>query len=154
MSIFNFGLSPLTLELERKIGHIARTRVPILIEGETGTGKETLARHIHSLTPDAGPFQRCVCASGGAPTVLDNAAVTSGWVFFKYVDRLDATAQEQLLAAIDRQSGSGAWERVVSSSSRPLDLLVAQDRFNAALYHHLAGVRLAVPRSEEPTSEL
>jgi DNA-binding NtrC family response regulator len=43
---------------------------------------------------------------------------------------------------------------VVSSSSQPLDALVAQDRFNAALYHHLAGARVAVPPLRERPGDI
>jgi DNA-binding NtrC family response regulator len=135
-------------DLQRKVGQISRTRIPVLIEGETGTGKETLARYIHAATPDAGAFTRFVCSNGDA-LGLERSADTDGWVFFKYVDRLDPSAQSQLQAVIDRQWGGGNWQGVISSASQPLHSLAAQNRFNAALYHHLAGVRLRVPPLRE-----
>ena len=144
MGTFIFSSSPTLRDLQRKIGHIVRTQVPVLIEGETGTGKEILARHIHSMTPHAGAFTRFVCATGNAQPILEEAAKAHGWIFFKYVDRLDSAAQEQLQAVIDRCWG-GNWERIVCSSSQPLESLAVQRRFSAPLYHHLAGVTIVVP---------
>jgi len=72
-----------------------------------------------------------------------------GWAFFKSVNRLDPAAQEQLLTAIDRQSHDGGQIRFISSSSQPLDQLVGEGRFPAALYHHLAGARVRVAALRE-----
>jgi DNA-binding NtrC family response regulator len=141
-------------DLQRKIGQIARTPIPILIEGDTGTGKEALARHIHAFVSQAGTFTRYVCSSGNPLPMVDDTTRGGGWIFFKYVDRLDSTAQERLLTIIGRGWGEGAWERVMSSSSQPLDFLVAQNRFNPALYHHLAGARVALPQLRERYADI
>src|SRR5215467_13928668 len=125
MRTFIFGSSPSGRELHRKIGQIARTPVPILIEGETGTGKETLAQWIHATAEPVAAFARF--------------AVTS---------------QEQLLSEIDRKSGEGTWGRVISTSSQPLDFLVAQNRFHAPLYHRLAGARIALPPLREHAGDI
>ena len=154
MKMFILGSSPIMRDLQRKIGQIACMPVSVLIEGETGTGKETLARHIHAMAAPAGAFTRCACAAGNAFPMLEDAARIKGWIFFKYVNRLDSAAQEQLLTVIDREWGEGAWQRVISSSSQPLDSLVAQNRFNAALYHHLAGARVVVPPLRERPADI
>jgi two-component system response regulator AtoC len=146
MRTFIYGPSPRTQELKRKIGQIARAPVPVLIEGETGTGKETLARQIHALASPGQPFTRHACAAGKPLDALEDFR---GWIFFKSVNRLDPAAQEQLLTAIDRQSSEGGRVRLLSSSTQPLDRLVAQGRFPAALYHHLAGARVRVAALRE-----
>jgi DNA-binding NtrC family response regulator len=124
-----------------------------LIEGETGTGKEALARYLHGITPEAGGFQRYVCGAQG-PAVIEKAPDVGQWIFLKYVDRLDRSAQEQLQAAIDSRWGGGDWQRLVSSASQPLETLVAQNRFSVALYHHLAGARISLPPLREHPSDI
>src|SRR3954451_7297723 len=101
MKTFIYGASPVMQELRRKIGQIAQAPVPVLIEGETGTGKETLALQIHATASSKQPFTRYACASGKP---LELSEEFRGWVFFKSVNRLDTAAQEQLLAAMERQS--------------------------------------------------
>lgn len=146
MKTFIYGASPVMQELRRKIGQIARAPVPVLIEGETGTGKETLARQVHAAASPEQPFTRYTCAAGRP---LEFAEDFRGWAFFKSVNRLDPAAQEQLLTAIDRQSHDGGQMRFISSSSQPLDQLVNEGRFPAALYHHLAGARVRVAALRE-----
>jgi DNA-binding NtrC family response regulator len=70
------------------------------------------------------------------------------------VNRLDAPAQEHLLSALDRNMVQGTGARVISSSAQPLDSLVAQNRFHAALFHHLAGVRVAIPALRERPGDI
>ena len=65
---FFFGLTDKMRELEWKAEPIARSYVPILIEGETGTGKERLARHLHVLRASSGHLVKFLCdfsAGGG-----------------------------------------------------------------------------------------
>lgn len=59
-----FGRSPAMLALRASLATIAASDAPILIEGETGSGKEMLARQIHELSPRArGPFIKLNCAA-------------------------------------------------------------------------------------------
>ena len=59
-----FGRSPAMLALKSSLRTVAASNVPILIEGETGSGKEMLARQIHDLSPCAGqPFIKLNCAA-------------------------------------------------------------------------------------------
>jgi two-component system response regulator AtoC len=59
-----FGRSPVMLALKSSLKTIAASNVPILIEGETGSGKEMLARQLHALSPFADkPFIKLNCAA-------------------------------------------------------------------------------------------
>ena len=59
-----FGGNPVMRELKGCLPKLADSRVPVLIQGETGTGKEILARHIHLLSPRGGqPFVKLNCAA-------------------------------------------------------------------------------------------
>ena len=60
---FFFGLTERMRELESKAEPIARSYMPILIEGETGTGKERLARHLHLLRATGGHLVKFLCDS-------------------------------------------------------------------------------------------
>jgi DNA-binding NtrC family response regulator len=154
MRMFVFGSSPAMLDLQRKIGQIARAPIPVLVEGEAGTGKEALARYIHAVARAKVPFARHACSAGSPLRPLDEAARIEGWIFFKHVDRLDSAAQEHLLTMIDQEWGGCGYQRLISSSSQPLSVLVAQNRFNSALYHHLTGVRIAVPPLRERLTDI
>jgi two-component system response regulator AtoC len=59
-----FGRSDAMRRIEKRIGKIANVNIPVLIQGETGTGKEIIARLIHRLSScRAGPFIRVDCPS-------------------------------------------------------------------------------------------
>src|SRR5439155_23754131 len=59
-----FGTSVQMREIQTLVGQIAWSEVPILIQGETGVGKEVLARELHALSPRAGkPFLKLNCAA-------------------------------------------------------------------------------------------
>ena len=59
-----FGRSAIMQEFRRKVQKFASTSVPLLIQGESGTGKGVLARYIHSRSSvAAGPFVNVNCAA-------------------------------------------------------------------------------------------
>ena len=59
-----FGTNPLMRALRQCLPRVASSDVPILIQGETGTGKEVLARQVHALSPrTGGPFVKLNCAA-------------------------------------------------------------------------------------------
>src|SRR5439155_16383468 len=59
-----FGTSVQMREIQTLVGQIAWSEVPILIQGETGVGKEVLARELHALSPRANkPFLKLNCAA-------------------------------------------------------------------------------------------
>src|SRR6202167_352671 len=59
-----FGSSEVMQAIRRKVGKLAQTVVPVLIQGESGSGKEILARYIHVNSPyREGPFVKVSCAA-------------------------------------------------------------------------------------------
>ena len=139
---------------------LAPTALPIIVEGETGTGKELLAEAIHEASPRAaGPFVVLDCVGvesdpailfgGEQPGALEQAS--RGTLVLDNVDELPPDAQARLVtvlrdAAIAR---GGAWRpldmRVVATSRRDLDREVQDGRFREDLLYRLAGARIDLP---------
>lgn len=153
---------------------MAQTDWPILICGETGTGKECLAQWIHRWSRrHAGPFLPVNCAA--LPETLAESelfgcergsytgATASRAGFFECADggtllldeisELPLSLQGKLLRVIEEQKvqrlGSARSRslsvRVVALSNRPLETLVRAGRFRADLFHRLSVLQLQLP---------
>jgi DNA-binding NtrC family response regulator len=159
--------------LRELIATIAPTRLAVLIEGETGSGKERVASLVHHRSQRRGcfvPFN--VCALGesmfedslfghvkGAFTgALSDARgflreADGGSAFFDEISGLPTGLQAKLLRAIEtgvfRPIGAAhdarSDFRVIAATNEQLDGLVDAGRFRADLRHRLSGVVIAVP---------
>jgi two-component system, NtrC family, response regulator HydG len=168
------GASPEMRSLYPMFARLAAADVPVLIEGETGTGKEVLAESLHeaSTRRDA-PFVIFDCTTV-SPTLLEaelfghergafTGAVTSrrglfeeahgGTLFIDEVGDLDIALQAKLLRAIEkmevRRVGGNRWTRVdvriVAATRRDLDREVQARRFRDDLFYRLAVARVELP---------
>jgi DNA-binding NtrC family response regulator len=164
------GDSPAMGALREAIARIAPSRLPVLLTGETGTGKELTARMIHDLGPRAGqPYVVVNCAAipnelfesemfgheRGAFTGATAARVGrleeahGGTLFLDEVGDLSAENQAKLLRVIE----SGVFQRVGGNRDYRADLriIAATNRaleapaFRTDLYHRLNGVHLDLP---------
>jgi transcriptional regulator of acetoin/glycerol metabolism len=164
------GLATVIPAIQRayaQIATIARASLPILITGETGTGKEVLARAVHILSGRTGPFVAFNC--GALPDTLVEAelfghrrgafsdakedrlglvrAAHGGTLFLDEMGELKSPAQAALLRVLEehevRPIGATLPVKVdvqfVSATNRALDKMVAAGSFRADLYHRLAG---------------
>jgi DNA-binding NtrC family response regulator len=151
---------------------------PLLLEGETGTGKGLLARLVHDIGPRAtGPFVDVSCSAipetlleaelfGFDPGAFTDArrakpglfeAASWGSLFLDEVQSLPAVLQGKLLRAIEdkrvRRLGAVADREVdvklIAATQDDLATRVAEHRFRADLYHRLAVVVLTVPPVRE-----
>ncbi|MGH7270919.1 MAG: sigma 54-interacting transcriptional regulator, partial [Polyangiaceae bacterium] len=157
---------------------LAQSEVSVVIEGETGTGKEVLAEALHEASlRAAGPFVVFDCAAV-APSLLESAlfghergAFTGalaqrigifeqahgGTLFIDEIGELDALLQPKLLRAIERgevqRVGSSRWEkvdvRILAATRRNLDREVHAGRFRDDLFFRLAVVRIELPPLRE-----
>ncbi len=153
---------------------LADSTVPVLIEGETGTGKELLAESLHESGPRAEkPFVVFDCTSV-APTLLESelfgherGAFTGatdaragvfeqahgGTLFIDEIGDLDLALQAKLLRAVERLEikrigGSRTIRidvRILSATRRDLDREVQAGRFRDDLFHRLAVARIELP---------
>lgn len=162
-----------TVDLYDEARRVGRTDIGVLIVGETGTGKDVLARHIHACSARAnGPFVRVNCAGlpdslleselfgyeRGAFTGADRRkqgyfeAATGGTIFLDEIGELSAAAQAKLLHVLDTRQivrlGSTTNQtidaRVVCATHRDLPALVAETRFRADLFFRISPVILRV----------
>jgi len=161
----------------------ARTDLPILVQGETGTGKELLARAIHYNSPRQGSpllVQNC----GGIPDALLQSelfghkrgaftgavadrlglfrAADGGTVFLDEISEVSSSFQISLLRFL--QEGEikplgadhtvSANVRSIAASNRPLKSLVASGEFRRDLYYRLKGFEFEVPALRDRTADI
>lgn len=160
------------------IHQAAASHAPLVISGETGSGKETTARAVHAASSRAhGPFIPIHCASQlpsklagqdpcGDPGTFDIEQAFSqenagGTLFLDGVEDLPAAAQARLLSMVDNESrGRGhdnkndtSWDdahlRLVCSSTQELELSVQNRLFRADLFYRLQVLSIRVPSLRE-----
>jgi two-component system nitrogen regulation response regulator NtrX len=121
------GRSPAASRLREQVEIAARSDAPVLITGEPGSGRESVARHIHASGPRAdGPFVEVPCGAldaaaaeaalfggGGAAGRLRLAA--AGSLFLEDLDRLDAELQLKLSSALTAQERETRPARAIGS---------------------------------------
>jgi DNA-binding NtrC family response regulator len=180
-SIFAYG-SEATARLLRDAHRIAATAQPVLITGESGTGKSLLARLIHQWSGRPGKFVEVNCAtldesSTGAqlfghrrgsfsgatkdqPGAVREAA--GGTLFLDKIDQLSVTNQPKLLRLIEHGEvhSVGAYEpervdvRVVAAASRQLQEKVARKLFREDLFYRIQAFHLEIPPLRERPEDI
>jgi transcriptional regulator with PAS, ATPase and Fis domain len=167
------GQSAVMLELRARVQRIAETSFTVLIEGESGAGKELVAREIHlGSARREGPFVPVNCAALVESLLeaelfgIEERTATGvrgrrgkfemadhGTLFLDEVADLSPAAQAKLLRvlqdmSVERVGGHGARSvdtRVVAATNRTLQSMVEAGRFRTDLYYRLAGVEVYVP---------
>jgi transcriptional regulator with GAF, ATPase, and Fis domain len=160
----------------------ARYHVDVLLEGETGTGKEHLARCIHAASGRKGRFVPLNCTTlpesladnelfGHEPGAYTGAArlyrgtieqAAAGTLFLDEVGDLPALVQPKLLRVLEdkrvrRVGGEGEIEvdvRILAATNKDLETEVRAGRFREDLFHRLQVVRLRVPALRERLEDL
>lgn len=152
---------------------ISELNIDVLLTGETGSGKDTLARHLHELSNRKGPFVAMNCAAipeslfeselfgvvSGAYTGADHArmgyveSAHGGTLYLDEIDSMPLSLQAKLLRVLETRQ----FERlgsttpihldicVVASAQRSLDDLVEQNEFRRDLYFRLNVLTLKLP---------
>jgi DNA-binding NtrC family response regulator len=177
------GISPQIMHLNDVLANVARVPSPVLIEGESGTGKGVMARLIHNRSARArAPFVDLNCAGlskelleselfGHERGAFTNAMNTKpglfeiagdGTLFLDEIGEMEPTVQARLLKAIEekrfRRVGGlrdlRADFRLVAATNRDLPAEVAAGRFRNDLYYRLNVVRLRMPPLRERLEDL
>jgi transcriptional regulator with PAS, ATPase and Fis domain len=166
------GSSEVMQLLRERVERVASTDFTVLIEGESGVGKELVARQIHALSRRRqGPFVAINCAALVETLIeaelfgIEERTATGvrgrrgkfehadgGTLFLDEVSDLSLSAQAKLLRAIqdlmvERVGGSGSRRvdvRIVAATNRSLAGLVEHGVFRADLFYRLSGVEIRV----------
>jgi two-component system response regulator AtoC len=151
---FVSGISPAMQALERAIADLARSEVSVLVLGDTGTGKRTLAQRIHTASPWRGDGLMSLNCSSVSPEFFDHEQWAKsegkrpGTLLLHEISDLSSSCQSRLLNSYfnhSQQSNRPGQPRIIVTSSRNLDLEVQQDRLREDLYYRMRGVCLQVP---------
>jgi len=162
---FVTGSSLAILKLQETVREIALTDIPVLIVGESGTGKDACARLIHQLSPRNGMrFQKCNCASFDLPeqfrqcSQLGLSDKSPGTLYLDNVHELDPISQRLLLSILpdaeDADANLDHVSRVVSSATSSLESEVEVGRFRRELYFRLDGTCLRIPPLRERLEDI
>ena len=168
------GESPAMIELRREIRRVAALEVPVLLRGETGSGKELVARALHDAGPRARrPFlavnmgavpptlaaAELFGAARGAYTGADRrrlgffSRAQGGTLFLDEVGETPPEVQPLLLRALESGEVQPVGEeetfqvdvRVIAATDADLEAAVAANRFRAPLLHRLAAYEILLP---------
>lgn len=168
------GKSKPILEVYKLIGRVAKSNVPVLIQGETGTGKDLVARAIHTNSPRKDkPFVAMNCTSlteslqedelfGHEPRAITGVEklrkgrfeyANGGTLFLDEVGDMPLSLQAKLLRVLENQEVSriGSNEtikvdvRIVSATNRDLETAIQEGKFREDLYFRLNGVAIWLP---------
>jgi two-component system response regulator HydG len=176
------GSTPVMEALRARIERVAATDFTVLLEGESGVGKELVARQIHEVSRRRnGPFVAINCAALVETLVeaelfgIEDRTATGvrgrrgkfeaaegGTLFLDEVSDLSPSAQAKLLRAIqdlaiERVGGHGSHRvdtRVIAASNRRLADLVDQKQFRPDLFYRLSGVDIRVPPLRERRADI
>jgi two-component system, NtrC family, response regulator AtoC len=127
---------------------LAHSPVPVLLIGEPGTGKESIARHIHH---DSGGLDDCFQVKSCreiTPEQLSGGVSQNSTVYLDEIGDLSNLCQKQLSELLARPAGNGGPRtapRIVCGSSRDLEPDVRAGNFREDLYYRLSGVCLRIP---------
>jgi DNA-binding NtrC family response regulator len=177
------GTSPAMREVYRLTRLVAPTRASVLLIGETGSGKELIARAIHRLSPRAdGPYIRVNCGAlseslleselfghikGAFTGAIDNKtgrfeAAHGGTIFLDEISSMSFKLQVKLLRVLQEREFERVGEsrticvdtRVIAATNRWLEDEIEEGRFRDDLYYRLNVVPIRLPPLRERSEDI
>jgi len=177
------GSGPAMEQVYRLTRQVARSNASVLLLGETGTGKELIAKAIHQISPrGSGPFIRVNCGAlaenlleselfghvrGAFTGAIDNRtgrfeAAHTGTIFLDEINSTTAKLQVKLLRVLQEHEFERVGDtqtirvdtRVISASNRDLLEEVDENRFREDLYYRLNVVTIYLPPLRERREDI
>jgi DNA-binding NtrC family response regulator len=177
------GRSPIWIEAFKRVGQVAQTDLTVLLEGETGTGKEVVAKIIHRNSQRSeGPFVAVNCAAipedlveselfGHERGAFTGAAAQrigtfeqaeGGTIFLDEIGEMPLSVQPKLLRILQektfqRVGGSRTFHanvRVIAATNRSLLQEVEYGRFRSDLFYRLNAYHIQLPPLRERRSDI
>lgn len=178
-----FGTSPRMREIQSLISHVGWSEAPVLIQGETGSGKEVLSKELHANSPRAGKiFLKLNCAALPSELVESELfgyergaftgafqkkvgmfeAADGGTILLDEIGDMDVRLQAKLLQVLqDREfQRIGGKEvikvdvRVIAATHRDLEKAIADRTFREDLYYRLNVINLVLPPLRERKADI
>ena len=179
---FMIGRSASMQEVFRRIALVADLDLPVLITGESGTGKDLVARAIHRHSRREGPFVP-ICIPALSESLVESElfghlrgaftgasderlglleAASGGTAFVDEIGDVSLNLQAKLLRTLETREilpvGSREFRqatfRLVAATNRPLESMVAQGGFRSDLYYRLNVFRIEIPPLRERTEDI
>src|SRR5690349_15833799 len=178
-----FGESDTMQALREKLDKVASANVPVLIQGESGTGKDIIARMVHGFSPwKSGPFVKVNCpaipgtlleselfgyergaftgAYGSKPGRVEMAH--RGTLFLDEISELDMSLQSKLLqllqdgqfCRIGAQADKKVEVRIVCATNRKLEDEIENGTFRQDLFYRINVVNLYMPPLRERRNDI
>ncbi|MBD3404392.1 tetratricopeptide repeat protein [candidate division GN15 bacterium] len=165
-----------------QLAMLSRSDLPVLLSGETGVGKDHMARYYHSLVRPDGPFVAINCASvpeglleselfgyrKGAFTGADGnkdglfLRANGGVLFLDEIGDMPLTLQAKLLGVLERRTliplgGTTEVEldiKLVAATNQDLEAMVDDGTFRRDLYYRLSGISFTIPPLRERREDI
>jgi len=135
--------------IQQVIAEIAPTEIPVLLIGESGTGKDAVALHLHRHSSRRNQIFRKILGSSASPEQLslEGMGHEPGTTYLDEVADLSSAGQTRLLQSLAEREGSGnePAPRLISGTIRNLEDAMRSGRFREELYFRLNGVCLRLP---------
>lgn len=165
--------SPELIHMKDQVAVLANSDLPLLLTGETGVGKDQMARYFHAQARPEGPYIAVNCASvpatlleselfghkKGAFTGADQnrigrfEAANGGVLFLDEIGEMDVALQAKLLGVLERRKIlplGGTREvtldiKLVAATNCNLEEMVESGQFRRDLYYRLSGITIVIP---------
>ncbi|MEL6643660.1 MAG: response regulator [Pseudomonadota bacterium] len=149
------GRTPAMQALYRLVARVMNTDLPVLITGESGTGKSLIARAIHDLS-DRRTLPYVVAGAADLATMEGPATVISrakgGSILFDEVGDLDNDAQARIVRMLDSFTDNAP--RIMATSQADLSRKMDAGDFRQDLFYRLGGVTVNVPSLRERVDDI
>lgn len=178
-----WGNTPAMVSLKRIVDKVAATDATVLITGENGTGKDVLARYIHSLSQRCGRIMVSVDAGAVPESLFESElfghvkgsftdaiadhkgkfeAADGGTLFLDEIGNIPLSSQAKLLRAIQNRSISKVGDnkiipvdiRLICATNRNLPQLVADGLFREDLFYRINAFHLHIPSLRERVEDI